>query len=35
MLLGKPLTLNMGGIKLPKEQVISIYQWLTLRQHLF
>lgn len=35
MLIDKLLTLNMGGIKLPKEKVISIYQWLTFLQHLF
>lgn len=29
-LIDKLLTPNVGGIKLPKEKVSSIYQWLTL-----
>lgn len=34
MFLEKFLIFNMGGIKLPKEQVSSIYQWPNLPQHL-
>jgi len=34
MLLDKFLIFNTGGIKLPKEQMSSIYQWPVLLQHL-